>query len=393
MARKSRKHLHDVLIEQKSQNSYSIDLSKKIQSAIRAKQENGTFTPSRLPYGYIKSGNKEGYVWSIDAEASLIIQLIFRSTLSGLSAYAIAGELNRLKTPAPNSTYWTSSGILRILRNVTYIGTLVTGKTRNDRNSEFKTRSTPSERWIKHYNHHVPIIDELTFTSVQRILAERSSPISAAKKIDDFFCGKLYCGACGRKMRAKRSINGNIYYICPRRDEAASSCANKSKSEAKLKLQVFFKFCEIFEKLSAEYQKMLDFEKSPFFQREMSEQNRLMQAYGKELERQNQLFRMLYEYGVSNNLTRSTDYRELMHYLRNVRSMLQEKIAYIECSKADYLEEKSLISSKYQMYLRFREHAEATEEMVEKVILRAYVDLDDVRIDLKFDVETDTMIQ
>ena len=210
--------------------SYSIDLSKKIQSAIRAKQENGTFTPARLPYGYIKSRNKEVSDWSIDAEASLTIQLIFRSTLSGMSAYAVAGELNRRKTPAPNSNYWTSSGILRILRNVTYIGTLVTGKTRNDRNAEFKTRSTPSETWIRHYNHHAPIIDEFTFSSVQRILAERSSPISAAKKIDDFFCGKIYCGACGRKMRAKRSVNGNIYYICPRRDEAAWSCANKSKS-------------------------------------------------------------------------------------------------------------------------------------------------------------------
>jgi hypothetical protein len=184
-------------------------------------------------------------------------------------------------------------------------------------------------------------------------------------------------------MRPKRSVNGNIYYICPRRDEASSSCANKSKSETKLKRQVFLILCELFEQFHAEHQEMLDFEKNPYFLNKMSEQNQLLQAYGKELDRHIQLIQTVYEYGVSNHLSRSADHRELMRYLSNAHSLLQNKISESEQSKMDYHEAKSLISSKYQMYLRFRDYDDTTEEMIEELINRVYVDFNEVRIESK----------
>ena len=137
------------------------------------------------------------------------MQKIFASALNGLSAYRIASDLNKHGIIAPNSDYWTSSSVLRLLRNTSYVGTLTTGKTRNNKANGFKTEQTPSEEWIRHYKHHAAIIDDITFYSVQCILSQRTKRYVEGEKRNDFLKGKLYCGICGRKMRSKRAGNGS----------------------------------------------------------------------------------------------------------------------------------------------------------------------------------------
>jgi len=355
--------------------SYSIDLSKKIQSAIRVRQETGEYIPARLPYGYVKVQKGNEIDWYPDEKTAPIVHAIFQSALNNKSAYAIAGELNRKNIPAPKSEFWSSGTILRILRNILYTGTLVAGKTRNDRSSEFKAVAIPPDKWIRHCNHHQPIVDEVTFYGVQQVLSERCPPITAAKKINDFFDGKLYCGMCGRKMRPKRSINGNIYYICPRRDEAASSCANRAKSEAKLKLQVFLVLAE-----RIRHEEIVEFEKHPYFQMRMAEQDDLLLEYECELERRNQLLYKQYEEIVGNKSTHSVDIRELMQYQRRVRTVLQEQISEIIRLKEKHQANISSNSEKKRLCLWFRECNELTKEMVGEIIERVDVDLDGVRV-------------
>ena len=103
--------------------SYSIDLSKKIQSAIMIRQKTGEYTPARLPYGYVKARNGNEIYWHLDEKAAPIVKFIFQHALNNISAYAIAGELNRKSIPAPKSEFWSSGSVLRILRNILYTGT------------------------------------------------------------------------------------------------------------------------------------------------------------------------------------------------------------------------------------------------------------------------------
>ena len=79
------------------------------------------------------------------------------------------------------------ASLMRILRNVSYTGTFVTGKRRNNRTDRLKPVPIPPEKWFYHHNHHMPIIDDITFYSVQRILSERCSLISGEKTVHDFF--------------------------------------------------------------------------------------------------------------------------------------------------------------------------------------------------------------
>jgi hypothetical protein len=263
------------------------------------------------------------------------------------------------------------------------VGTFITGKTRNNKANGFKTEQTPSEKWIRHYKHHTAIIDDITFYSVQRILSRRKTMYIEGEKRNDLLKGNLYCGICGRNMRSKRAGNGSIYYICPRRDEAASSCMNKSKSEAKLKRQIFVILGDWMNSHKEAYRETLAFESSPYFQRTTIAQKEQLQLLQNELERQNSLFRTIYEDGINKSLTHSEDYRELMTYLRKVRSILTDEIVGIEKVKEDYLKTQALIIEKYHLCLQFQNCIEITSDMLEDIVEKIYVDLDDLRVRYK----------
>jgi DNA invertase Pin-like site-specific DNA recombinase len=364
-------------------NYYSIDLSNKIQSVINVRQKSGTYVPARLPYGYTKVKTAEGVKWQPDEKEAPIVKKIFASALNGLSAYRIASDLNKHGIIAPSSDYWASSSVLRLLRNTSYVGTFTTGKTRNNKANGFKTEQTPSEEWIRHYKHHTAIIDDITFYFVQRILSQRTTMYVEGEKRNEFFRGKLYCGVCGRKMRSKRAGNGSIYYLCPRRDEAASSCVSKSIREAKLKKQVFTILGDWMNSHKEAYSETLAFESSPYFQRTAIVQKEQLQLLQNELERQNSLFRTIYEDGINKSLTHSADYRELMTYLRKVRSVLTDEIVEIEKVNEDYLKTQELIIEKYHLCVQFQDCIELTSDMLDDVVEKIYVDLDGLRVNYK----------
>jgi uncharacterized Zn finger protein (UPF0148 family) len=219
---------------------------------------------------------------------------------------------------------------------------------------------------------------------VQRILSKskRRSAVTQQEQSPDFFGGKLYCGVCGRKMRRKKSGNGNTYYICPRRDESSSSCPNKSKSEAKIKKQVYSILAERIKELEDSYHNMLDYERSPYFLRKANQQDTLLTEYSNELERQRQLFITLYEENIINDQIHKTDIQELLRYLARVRSALEGTIADITQAKSTYQENESSASKKFQFYQRFCGCDELTEEMFHAMTDRVFISYDSVHVDM-----------
>ena len=359
---------------------YSIDLSKKIQEVISFKQESGTYIPAKLPYGYTKVHTSHGIDWALDERTAPIVQQIFKGSLSGLSAYAVASELNKQKMPAPSSEYWSSGSVLRILRNVSYIGTFVTRKTRNSIIGGRKTIKLPQETWLRHQGHHTPIIDEKTWCTVQHTLSGRRSFISRRDQTEDFFCRKLYCGICGRRMRLKHSVNGNSYYICPRRDAARSSCPNKASGEAKLKNQVFHALSERIDALRICYQDAIEYEKSPYYLRKTIEQDEQIQIFKRENERLFQIFSRQYEESIVNQTINSTDIQGLLRHLTRVRSALQKRLADIVRTRAEYRENESSDSKKFQPYQMLCGCSELTPQMINEMVEKVFVDIDSVRV-------------
>ena len=73
-------------------NMYSLDLSKKISSAMQTRTKNGTRLSVNARYGYKKG--KDGRL-EVDPEAAKVVKMIFQMAAEGTSFADITRELNR----------------------------------------------------------------------------------------------------------------------------------------------------------------------------------------------------------------------------------------------------------------------------------------------------------
>ncbi len=347
------------------------------------KQVIGSYTPSRLPFGYKKVRSEYAIQWEADDSTAPIVLRIFENASSGLSPYFIASKLNEEVIPSPGSKLWTSNSVVRVLRNEAYTGVFVTGKTENDMTGERKVRTIPSKLWIRHNGHHSPVINEKLFKSVQIIIDARRAPtLKRGQSAEDFFGGKLYCGLCGRKLKRKYSTNRSVYYICPRRDESASACSNKAQSEKKLKEKVFSALSQIAAERKKLYCKAVEYENSPYYLSRVSEQARLLKQYKSEIDRNIALVKQAYEMMVGDHTASPTDMHEMMIYLRRSREALENHAAIILQEQDDYRRNKSSSSPKYDICKKVDGSTELTKAMLSD-IETIYIDTDGTRLVLK----------
>lgn len=123
-------------------DDYSRDISRKIKSTLNMKKRNGEFVGALAPYGYMKNPkNKRQLV--IDPESSLVVKKIFNDVIKGSSKLEIVNYLNKTNVFTPSeylnkkspserrvAKIWTTKMIDTILKNRTYTGDLVQGKTK-----------------------------------------------------------------------------------------------------------------------------------------------------------------------------------------------------------------------------------------------------------------------
>jgi len=216
-------------------DSYSRDISVKTRSALETKRKNGDYVGAIPVYGYMKS-EKNKNLLVIDEYAARVVRDIFKMKMDGASSVRIADELNRLGIYSPivykknkgmrfpNGGYadkedakWSATTIIRILKDETYMGTLVQGK-RTTPNHKIKDEITKTSSECERLeNAHEAIILKREFDLVQRImnLDTRTSPDESKVYL---FSGVLICGCCGGRMKRKTVPSGNkkhFYYWCP----------------------------------------------------------------------------------------------------------------------------------------------------------------------------------
>lgn len=200
---------------------YAKDISKKVGSTFRMKQEKGIFyRSSTVPYGY--QMNESGTNYVICEQTAPIVREIFRQYSQGVSCYTICRWLyqNYVQTPGQyiqsGSVYrtqedelkvWHYSTIKRMLENPVYIGSVVRHKSEQSFFAGKKASPVPEHEQIIIENNHEPIIDRQTFEDAQRILSQTRGErhdLSCGKQLVSFekniFQGKLFCGSCGANM-------------------------------------------------------------------------------------------------------------------------------------------------------------------------------------------------
>lgn len=213
---------------------YARDGSRRVRTGYRQKQKEGIVTIP--PFGYFKDKNTKKVV--VVEEAAETVRLIFSAYVGGSGMKAIARTLNeqRRKTPAlmqagllnkrlPNTQdgilkkyLWDATMVARILRDESYIGTLICHK--SERNKINKTfRFTDPEEQFRHENYLPMIVIREIWEQAQALLAERKEKNVRAGTNRSIlrYGGLLRCKDCGRTFIGKRiklKSGERVAYVC-----------------------------------------------------------------------------------------------------------------------------------------------------------------------------------
>ena len=213
---------------------YARDGSRRVRTGYRQKQKEGIVTIP--PFGYFKDKNTKKVV--IVEEASETVRMIFSAYIGGSGMKAIARTLNeqRRKTPAlmqmellnkrlPNTQdgilkkyLWDATMVGRILKDESYIGTLICHK--SERNKINKTfRFTDPEEQFRHENYLPMIVTRGTWGLAQTLLTGRKAKNTRAGTNKGIlrYGGLLRCQDCGRTFIGKRiklKDGERVVYVC-----------------------------------------------------------------------------------------------------------------------------------------------------------------------------------
>lgn len=207
---------------------YAKDISQKVKSAFRAKQQSGEFIGAFASYGYRKDPQNHNHL-VIDPVAAEVVQRIFTLFEGGMGKVRIAKMLNAEKIPCPSeykrlmgeryrngnklhgTTYWTYATIHRILNGEIYIGNMEQGR---DLRAQIHgaAKRKKKDDWVIVKGTHEPIIAQDQWDRVQSLLRRKARTPAFGQNISSF-AGYLKCGDCGRSM-SRSTWGGRTFYLC-----------------------------------------------------------------------------------------------------------------------------------------------------------------------------------
>ncbi|MDE7244857.1 MAG: recombinase family protein [Oscillospiraceae bacterium] len=208
--------------------------SRKISERTRWGQhqamKRGVVFGNNSLYGYTV---KDGRLTIRPEQAEVVQSVYYRFLVDRKGAYTIARELTEAEIPPPlrSSGSWSSTMILKMLKNEKYCGDLLQKKYRTtDYLTHRKIINDGAEEKILLRDHHDAIISRTQFEAVQAELAKRSKTAADKSKFSAkyWYSGKVRCSACGKSFilkRAKRA-SGKEYkrFVCRGHLDAAVSC-------------------------------------------------------------------------------------------------------------------------------------------------------------------------
>ena len=178
---------------------YSRELAQKIRRGQNESLEKKNYLGGGLVYGY---DIKDKKFCVNDAEAE-VVREIFELYSKGNNAFDIADILNAKGLKNSRGLNFKPNGVMRMLKNQKYIGTLTYGG-----------------RVIENYL--PPIVDKRLFENVQdRIEQNKLNPAKAKAHENYLLTGKLFCGYCKSLMVGESGTSKqggmHFYYKCGNR--------------------------------------------------------------------------------------------------------------------------------------------------------------------------------
>ena len=212
--------------------------SRKISERTRWGQlqamKNGVVFGNNSLYGYTV---RNGRLTVQPEQADIVRQVYYKFLAERRGAHTIARELTEagVRPPLRPSGAWTSSMILKMLKNEKYCGDLLQKKYyTTDYLSHRKILNEGAEEKILLRDHHEAIVSREQFAAVQEELAKRAGAAADKGRFSAryWFSGKVRCGACGRSFTVKRTARagGREYqrFVCRGHCDGTERCKMRS---------------------------------------------------------------------------------------------------------------------------------------------------------------------
>jgi len=180
--------------------------AERSRLGMRKAAQSGRYLGGIVPYGYTV---EDGRLAPLPEEAAVVRQMFAWVAERGWSTERVAQELNRLGIPPKyrregrgvrgkrTAGIWRGGGVLRILKNRTYIGEYTYGKRTRKAQPDLVRVAVP------------PIVEPALFDAVQQQLSRNA--LFAARNARSVYLlkGLIRCGVCGRAY-----IGSGDYYAC-----------------------------------------------------------------------------------------------------------------------------------------------------------------------------------
>lgn len=232
---------------------YSKDISQKMRSSVRVRQDKGYYFGSKASYGYVKN-EKDHHKLIVDEEVKPIVKEVFTRYLSGESMLVIAKDFNEREvlTPAKHiglkrgSGIWTGQIVRYLLTQRVYTGAIIGGKTRVYEVGSDHRQWMDSKDWIIREDMHEAIISQEDFAKVQNRLSSNAKHISRERKHFHILQDKVYCGKCHHKMSYTVYYGKNDGYCCSYRYKEKDCGCMKGKIKASVLEEVVSKEIQLY---------------------------------------------------------------------------------------------------------------------------------------------------
>lgn len=197
----------------------SLRTSRRVKWGQLQQMERGVVFGRKEMYGYnIVTDEFGDQHFEIIPEEAEIIKKIYQWFASGDGTFRIAKRLKDMGIkPKRYAKGFSTTVILRILRNEKYVGDLVQGKTYTPNALTHKKKYNRGESAVVRIIDHHPesaIIDRDLWNKVQAILEEKapSEEVKAKHSNRYWTSGKMFCGCCGGRYVSYKKKQVNIPY-------------------------------------------------------------------------------------------------------------------------------------------------------------------------------------
>ena len=214
---------------------YAKEFSVKAKMSLDGRRKAGSYVGGLPPYGYTVAWEEKIRKLKPDENTAEVVRFIYRKFVETENYASVSDELNRRRINPPavyqktgevyyqqGETFkgWDRGTIERIIKNTTYLGNLVQGKTTITARDEKNRIRRSQEEWVIKEQWHEPLIDKETAVLAQEVVQKiyrrtesHGHPTEGCPMDENMYDGLLYCGVCGRKMTrhsyVKNYVDGN----------------------------------------------------------------------------------------------------------------------------------------------------------------------------------------